>query len=218
MDAVLTKLMIVQWVGPLPEWTEQWLANTQRITDAGYGWNFLLDADIQSIRSRITNLGIDYPPLEGRKLCDYRPALGEMYAVEVAGFDFWGHTDLDCVYGPIWDYVTDELLADCDLFSNDPAPDMCGPFSLYRTATASHIFRHAEDWREIFQDATFRGFDETGIVPALLRSGLRMTHRHWEGPDSMYVHFTASKQYPDLWRWPWGEAADYVPATASVAS
>lgn len=212
---MLTKLMIVQWDGPLPDWTEQWLANTHRVTDAGHGWHFLLDADPDSIQARIARLGITPPPLEGRKLCDFRPALGEMYADEVARFDFWGHTDLDCVYGPLWEYVTDDLLAGCDVFSNDPAPQMCGPFSLYRTASASHIFRDAPDWQTVFEDTTLHAFDETGIAPIIARSGLRVTHRHWEGLDSMYEHFCSSKEYPDVWEWPWGEHADYVPAVAS---
>lgn len=207
--------MIVQWVGPLPNWTAEWFANTQRIMDAGYGWDFLLDTDPDSIRGRVESLGVSCPPLEGRKLCDYRPALGEMYAEDVAGFDFWGHTDLDCVYGPLWEYVTDALLDGCDVFSNDPEPQMCGPFSLYRTATASHVFRDAPDWRGIFEDPELRAFDETGIAPTLASSDLRVTHRHWEGPDSMYVHFCSSKEYPDVWGWPWGEATDYVPAMPS---
>ena len=195
---MLTKLMIVQWSGPLPEWTDRWLANTQQVTDAGYGWHFLLDHDEEAVRMRISSLGVKCPPLEGRKLCDYRPALGEMYAAEVAGFDFWGHTDLDCVYGPLWDYATDDLLADCDVFSNDPAPNMCGPFSLYRTETASHVFRQHRSWKRIFEDPRHRVFDEWGIREPLAKSGLRMVHRHFEGEDSMYVHFTDTKTYPEL--------------------
>jgi hypothetical protein len=113
---VLRKLMIVQWSGPLPDWTDDWLANTEQIRDAGYGWDFLLDEDIANIRARIERLGVKCPPLEGRKLCDYRPALGELYQAEVAAYDFWGHTDLDCVYGPLWEYVTDDLLDGCDVF------------------------------------------------------------------------------------------------------
>ncbi len=47
-----------------------------------------------------------------------------------------------------------------------------------------------------------RVFDEWGIREALGRSGLRMTHEHFEGEDSMYVHFH-DKVYPDLQGWPW---------------
>jgi len=197
-DQPLHKLMIVQWQGPVPEWTHKWLENTRAITEAGHGWHFLLDNDLDSIQDRISALGVTCPPLTGRKLCDYRPALGEMYAPEIGSYEFWGHTDLDCVYGPLWDYVTDDLLADTDVFSNDRDPWMCGPFSLYRTDTATGVFRRAREWRRVFEDPRHHAWDERGIATTLARSGLRMTHRHWEGEDSMYVHFTDTKTYPEL--------------------
>ncbi len=190
--------MIVQWSGPLPEWIDRWLDNTAWVSAQGHGWDFLLDADLESIRARVASLGVVCAPLSGRKLADYRPALGEMYAAETASYDFWGHTDLDCVYGPIWEYVTDELLAGCDVFSNDPAPRMCGPFSLYRTATASHLFREYSKWQDVFESDEFFAFDERDMSRTVVRSGRRVVHRHWHGPDSMYVHFRKPKVYPDL--------------------
>jgi hypothetical protein len=192
----MRKLMIVPWVGPLPDWIGMWLENVMHVADAGHGWQFLLDVDEAMIRDRIEGLGVTCPPLKGRKLCDYRPAFGEMYAEEVKGFDFWGHTDLDCVYGKLWDYVSDDLLADADIYSNDPAPQMCGPFSLYRTATASSIFRSHPDWQAIFENPEHLAFDETGIAPTIADSDLRVVHDHFEGWDSMYVHFTSDKEYP----------------------
>ncbi len=192
--------MIVPWVGPLPEWVDRWLDNTAWVTAQGYGWDFLLDTDEDGIRSRVESLGIKCPNLEGRKLCDFKPALGEMYADEITagGYDFWGHTDLDCVYGRLWEYVTDELLAQCDVFSNDPEPDMCGPFALYRTATASHVFREHPAWRKIMQSDIYQALDEPGMTRTVLRSRLTSAHAFWHGPDSMYVHFRRTKVYPDV--------------------
>ncbi len=197
---MIRKLMIVQWSGPLPDWIDRWRENTVWVSAQGHGWDFLLDADEDSIRSHIDSLGVKAPILEGRKLADFRPALGEMYAEEIAagGYEWWGHTDLDCVYGRLWDYVTDELLADCDVFSNDPAPRMCGPFSLYRTATATDLFRRYSKWEAVFESDEFFAFDERDMSRAVIRSQRRVIHRHWHGPDSMYVHFRKPKVYPDL--------------------
>jgi hypothetical protein len=69
---------------------------------------------------------------------------------------------------------------------------MCGPFSLYRTETASSVFRQNDRWRAIFEDEQHHAFDERGISWTLRTSGLRMTHRHWHGPQSMYVHHGAT--------------------------
>jgi hypothetical protein len=195
VDAVtLRKLMIVPWVGPLPDWTAPGSTNGES-PNAGYGWEFLLDVDEHRIRERIEALGVRCPPLAGRKLCDYRPAFGEMYADEIQGFDFWGHTDLDCVYGRLWDYITDELLAGIDVYSNDPYPQMCGPFTLYRASVASSVFRAARGWRTIFEDPEHHAFDETGIADAIA-ARVFVSTTTTEGEDSMYVHFTSSKTYP----------------------
>jgi hypothetical protein len=35
------------------------------------------------------------------KLCGLRPAFGEIFRDELAGYDFWGHSDLDVVFGRI---------------------------------------------------------------------------------------------------------------------
>lgn len=192
----IRKLMIIPWIGPLPNWIGSWLGNTQTIRDSGHGWEFLLDCDEQGIEARIRALGVNCPRLAGRKLCDYRPAFGEMYAEEIAGFDFWGHTDLDCVYGHLWEYVSDELLSGIDIYSNDPYPQMCGPFSLYRASACSDLFRRHEEWRAIFEDPELHAFDETGIAGVISESGLRVHHDHFEGEHSMYVHFTSDKAYP----------------------
>jgi hypothetical protein len=188
--------MIVPWAGPLPDWIGDWCANTAHVRSADHGWDFLLDVDERRIRDRIEALGVTCPPLSGRKLCDYRPAFGEMYADEIEGFDFWGHTDLDCVYGRLWDYISDDLLNGIDVYSNDPYPQMCGPFTLYRASVSAHIFRAQEGWRAIFEDPEHHGFDETGIADAIAASSLRVHHGHLEGADSMYVHFTSDKAYP----------------------
>src|SRR5215218_3429190 len=39
------------------------------------------------------------------KLCDFRPAFGEIFADELAGYDFWGHSDLDLIFGRIRDHL-----------------------------------------------------------------------------------------------------------------
>ena len=97
------------------------------------------------------------------KLCDYRPAYGEIFAGELAGYDFWGHCDLDVIWGALSDFVTEELLDRYDkLFGR-------GHFSLYRNCPLINgLYRTEVDgkpmYREIFQDEKSRLFDEwTGI-------------------------------------------------------
>src|SRR5918997_1040102 len=73
------------------------------------------------------------------KLCDFRPAFGEIFADELAGYDFWGHCDLDVVFGRIREHLpTEAFEADKILIQ--------GNFALYRnTDEAAGWFRHEID-------------------------------------------------------------------------
>ena len=44
------------------------------------------------------------------KLCDYRPAYGEIFEEELSGYDFWGYCDIDLVWGNIREFYTNEVL------------------------------------------------------------------------------------------------------------
>ncbi len=46
----------------------------------------------------------------GWKLCDFRPAYGELFADDLAGYDFWGYCDCDLMFGDIRKFYTDEIL------------------------------------------------------------------------------------------------------------
>ena len=80
------------------------------------------------------------------KLCDFRPAFGRIFAEELAGYDFWGHSDLDLIFGRIRDHLPAAAFeADKILFS--------GNFSLYRNnAQTAGWFRH-EVGKVSFRDA-----------------------------------------------------------------
>ena len=80
------------------------------------------------------------------KLCDFRPAFGDIFAEELAGYDFWGHSDLDVIFGRIHDHLPSVAFdADKILFN--------GNFSLYRnTPEAARWYRH-EVGKVSFRDA-----------------------------------------------------------------
>ena len=51
------------------------------------------------------------------KLCDFRPAFGEIFAEELAGHDFWGHSDHDVIFGRLRDRLPAAAVA-----ANGPTP------------------------------------------------------------------------------------------------
>jgi hypothetical protein len=74
------------------------------------------------------------------KLCDYKPAYGYIFEDYIKEYDFWGHNDLDVIYGDLSKFISDNMLENYDkLF-------MLGHFTLYRnTYTLSRLFM--EDYK-----------------------------------------------------------------------
>jgi hypothetical protein len=100
------------------------------------------------------------------KLCDFRPAFGEIFRDELAGYDFWGHSDLDVVFGRIRDHLPPEAFeADKVLIQ--------GNFALYRnTDRAAAWFRHEIDnisYRQVMTDPAAQHFDEGAGIYWILR-------------------------------------------------
>jgi hypothetical protein len=91
------------------------------------------------------------------KLCDFRPAFGEVFREELTGYDFWGHSDLDVIFGRVRDHLPSEAFdADKILIQ--------GNFALYRnTVDAAGWFRHEIDgisYREVMTSTAAMHFDE----------------------------------------------------------
>jgi len=76
----------------------------------------IVKTDFEALRKRIQscydfNLALNTP----YKLCDFKPAYGEIFGPEIRGYDYWGNCDLDMIFGNI------EKMADDALASGSPA-------------------------------------------------------------------------------------------------
>lgn len=221
---MIRKLMITPWFGAEPEWMMTYWANVQKQLEP-QGYDFLMWDDLSWFEERVWNtLGIDCPITYGSsKIHDYRAAFGVIFAEEIESYEFWGHTDFDCVYGCVGEWVTDEFLDGLDIHSNH-VDYMCGPWSLYRnTPTVNELFRRHPNWQSILQDPTTLGWVEMGfteIVDAAHEAGeIRRTYTMWQtknlddfsalswdtevgclvegNREVMMAHFRRTKTYPE---------------------
>lgn len=55
-----------------------------------------------------TTINIDQASL--RKVCDFKPLYGLMFADDLQAVDWWAYSDLDVIWGDLRRFVTDELL------------------------------------------------------------------------------------------------------------
>lgn len=167
---------LVPYFGKLPKGFEMWLLSckanptinwcliTDDRTPYDYPKNFIVKyCTYDEVKQRIQN-HFDFPVYISKpwKLCDFRPAYGEIFAEELKGFDFWGHCDMDLVFGNIRKFYTDSVLEKYEkigfqghsgLYKNTPEVN-----SRYKT-----ILENCPDYREVFASGDGQFFDEVGI-------------------------------------------------------
>jgi hypothetical protein len=189
-------------------------------------WLLLTDAAVPGTPPNVSVRMCDFATLAGRfqshfdfpisleqpyKLCDFRPAFGEIFREELAGYEFWGHCDLDVLFGRIREHLPPEAWkADKILIQ--------GNFALYRnTAEAAGWFRHEIDgisYRNVFSRPDAMHFDEwAGIRYVLEDLGLPYWHDDVIFDLSFRRYRTRAEQPrgrdPRRYSWEDGEICEY---------
>jgi len=109
-------------------------------------------------------VGFDVNITTGYKLCDFKPAYGLIFEDILSPYDFWGHCDIDIIFGDIREFITNELLENYDLISvrHDW---LSGCFLLYKnTKKINHLFLHSRDYKKVFMSDIHYCFDETNFA------------------------------------------------------
>jgi hypothetical protein len=100
----------------------------------------------------------------GYKLCDFKPAYGVIFSELLQGYDWWGHIDLDIIFGDIRAFMTDELLDNYDLISVRP-DFLHGCFLLFKNVDKTNtLFTHSKDFKKVFSSDKHYCFDETNFA------------------------------------------------------
>lgn len=94
------------------------------------------------------------------KFCDFKPTYGEIFSEHLIGYDYWGHCDVDLIWGDIRKFVTDDVLTKykrifsrghCSIYENSSEVN-----AFYRTLPACGC----QDWKNVFQSEKSCCFDE----------------------------------------------------------
>lgn len=94
------------------------------------------------------------------KICDLRPAFGEIFHDYVDGYEFWGHMDVsDTIIGNLRKFITDDLLRDYDKIH------MYGHITLYRNAPEANTrykipLQSGKSYRDVFKVEETMCFDD----------------------------------------------------------
>jgi hypothetical protein len=94
------------------------------------------------------------------KMCDFKPSYGFQFADHLKGYDFWGHIDLDVLYGDIRAFMTESVLNEYDVISAD-SRRMCGVVTLYRNnEKINTLFKESSLYKKVYMNESFDYFCE----------------------------------------------------------
>ena len=112
-------------------------------------------------------INIDHP----YKLCDFKPTYGFLFPEIIKGYDFWGHGDIDVVYGNIRNFMTKEILTTHDIISSRH-DYTTGTFCLFRNNNfINHLFMESKDYKNVLSSAEHFCFDECNFLFQELQNG-----------------------------------------------
>ena len=116
--------------------------------------------DFEELKEKIQSI-FDFPIALDRpyKLCDFKPAYGEIFYEYIESYDFWGHCDLDMFFGDIRKFITEDILGQYDKILT------AGHLTLYRNGDANSWYRTLttnkyQNWKTVYQTTDSCAFDE----------------------------------------------------------
>jgi hypothetical protein len=151
--------LILTMFGDVVEWMPQYIENCNSVN--GFKWLIFTDKDyvgggnVEVIKMTMdefqelfkSKLGKKMANISTEKFWDIRPAYGIIFSDYLKDSEYWGHTDHDCVYGDIPKFIGN---LNCDIFTNDPYPTICGPFALWKnTDKVNNFYKNYPLWEDM---------------------------------------------------------------------
>lgn len=216
--------LILVWMGKLPSYFPLWT----RTLSANRNYDFLLFTDqpamttadnlkiirmsFDQVRAYIARqLALDAQLTHPYKLCDFKPAYGEIFREYLQGYSHWGCCDMDLLFGDLDTFITPELQnAYPKLFSR-------GHLTIYRNESSINTaWRRSTsiDAKKIMTSPEVYLFDEwSGIHRVFEELGLGQYNAEVMGDvrvHSSRVECTNIKNYrPQVFIWQNGRVKQY---------
>lgn len=162
------------YFGTFPPWFKFWLKSCEY--NPTVEWFFITDndlpketpknvryfkCDLEYFNQLATSvLGFDINLTFPYKICDLRPAFGEIFHQAICNYDFWGFSDLDLIYGNIRKFCNDNVMNTYDVISARKKY-LAGHFTLYKNNEKVNSLYKRMRWHKfIFQHKEHKKFDE----------------------------------------------------------
>lgn len=177
--------------------------------------NFLKNNSIKNIFIHYTTIrqfedlisykfGLDSYSLPSiRKVCDWKTAYGFLFDDISKQYEFWGHNDLDIIFGRIHLPLSDTSYTNkFDVISGDRRR-LCGPMSIFRY---KEDFTLHSDWQNLLLNNDHVAFDEIGLDEAIKSSSRRICFGTYHNSNSAMIyqnygspHHGEPRRLPAIW-------------------
>ncbi|MCD7950929.1 MAG: hypothetical protein LUG12_11825 [Erysipelotrichaceae bacterium] len=165
--------IIVAYFGHLPHYFELFAQSCEINSD--YTWLiFTDDSDAYNIPDNVNLIQMNFEQCKEliqskfdfpitlnkpQKLCDYKCAYGYIFSEYIKEYDWWGHCDLDQIFGNLNHFVTNDMLNKYDKIYS------LGHLTLYRNTYKNNTMFMSKlngkhRYREVFSSDIGLGFDE----------------------------------------------------------
>lgn len=95
------------------------------------------------------------------KVCDLRPIFPIIFEEYIKGYDFWGHCDIDVIWGDISKFLNYDYVWKNDIITADRRR-ICGPFSLFKVSDKmKYLYKDIENYSKILNS------ENSGIIDEL---------------------------------------------------
>jgi hypothetical protein len=216
-------LMTAAYFGRWPNWFPAYIASCA--ANKEIDWLFLTDCEIPenpypNIRyAAMTLADLNQRATETLKVpvrkdvysqCDIRPAYGLILEEFFQGYEFWGHTDVDIIWGDIKTFISDEIL-DKNSIVSSRKNTFSGHFTLYKNVDSiNNLFRKHVEWKNFVENETYHCFDEKRmgqLIRTISEDGKWDDHKiYW--PSELVLNWQELNHNHYGWNWNNGRLLD----------
>tara|TARA_Y100000310_G_scaffold162471_1_gene162463 strand:- start:141 stop:995 length:855 start_codon:yes stop_codon:yes gene_type:complete len=142
------------------------------------------------------------------KICDLRPAFAVVFDEYLKGYDFWGHCDLDVIWGDIKKFLGMSYVWENDIITADRRR-LCGPFCLFKNEEKTNsIYKQIDKYIEglnsenpgILDELEFKPVKEKGRCDQTLNvEKFKIFCGHEYPKDFITLQRYSSERTPAYW-------------------
>lgn len=176
----------------------------------------LKKADLSALIFHKTN--IRHTLEDPHKLCDFKPLYGHIFEDYLREYEYWGHCDMDVIWGDLFSFLNAITFQHFDLVSTRPNA-ISGHFTIYKNTQSLNLFyRKVPNYLKAFNKPHYQGFDEGyfsyHLFNEVANANLNIKP-YWEARNC--IDRAELLRMPNGWYWKngviknnWGQQGNYL--------